>query len=273
MGMSPAEAAAAGVGWVDENHPLYGTKGYAGYKEPTTAPVDQNFAAPAGAGAGGSVPQQAQNASTYSQTPGGAPTGPTSNQGTQDVVRNSWLQQATQGTEVDRNDPNFRQQVDPFAAAQERTRRTSENEAAERLSAQGLGSSGQMDNERRLAAEHAGQATGAFESQLVGRELENRRNEIKTALTSMQGMISDDQKMALQKQLADLDAAIKREGIQANVNTSAAELGVKDRLGTGALNVDIMRALLQNQQFGDSQALDWSKFDWSTNPMNPNNWG
>ena len=29
----PGQAAAAGLGWVDKNHPLYGTKGFVGYDE------------------------------------------------------------------------------------------------------------------------------------------------------------------------------------------------------------------------------------------------
>src|SRR5262245_13899929 len=70
-----------------------------------------------------SVGDQAKAAQTYSSTPGAAPTMNTSNQGTQDVVRNSWLSQATQSTTVDPNDPNIKQQVDPYAAAQERARR------------------------------------------------------------------------------------------------------------------------------------------------------
>jgi len=176
---------------------------------------------------------QKQGSQTYSPTPYATPPQPyTANQGTQDVVRNTYLAQATQGTQVNRNDPNFRQQVEPFVAAQERGRKQYLNEAAERLSAQGMGSSGALQQEARFASERASQASGAFESQLVGRELENRRQEIREALAGLSGIITNDQARALQRELTDLDAAIKRE------------------LGTGALNIDLLRALLQNQQFG-----------------------
>jgi hypothetical protein len=90
---------------------------------------------PAPAAATETPAQIAQSAATQSSTPGAAPTEATANQGTQDVVRNSWLQQATQSTQVDPNDPNIKQQVDPFAAQQERQRRDYESAAAERLSA------------------------------------------------------------------------------------------------------------------------------------------
>lgn len=228
------------------------------------------------------IKDQATAASTYSNNPGGAPLANTTNQGTQDVVRNSYLQQATQGTVVDRNDANFKQQLDPFVAHQDRARRQYESEQAERLSAQGLGNSGAMQNERRLGAERAGQASGAFESQLVTRELENRRDEIKESLAGLRGMISDDQTRALQKQLAELDAAIKREGIAAGVATAGSELALKDKLGTGGLSVDLMRALLQNQQYGAGLNQDQNQFldrlgfdtsgrqaDWDWKQRNP----
>lgn len=203
-----------------------------------------------------SIGQQSQNAQTYSATPGAAPTQQTANQGTQDVVRNSYLQQATQGTTVDRNDPNVRQQAEPFAAAQERARRQYESEQAERLSAKGLGDSGAMDAERRLATERAAQNTGAFESQLVGRELQNKRNEIQTALQALGGMVDSDQGRALQLELAKLDAQLKQAGIDTQSSLGSQELALKDKLGTGGLNLDYLRALLQNQQFGDQLGLN-----------------
>jgi hypothetical protein len=234
-------------GVVDVNNPMY-----TNYQEqPTTGggiPGAQG-------GPASTVQQQAGNAATYSSTPGAAPSANTSNQGTQDVVRNSYLQQATQGTKVDLNDPNFKQQIDTFNAGSDRARREYQSQAAERLSAQGLGNSGAMQNERRLSDEQAATSQGAFQAQLVSRELENRRNEIKDALTNLRGIISGDQAMALQKQLADLDAAIKREGLSQSGTLGAGDLALRDKLGTGALNMDLLRALLQNQQFGTDAGI------------------
>ena len=103
---------------------------------------------------------------------------------------------------------------------------------------------------------------GQFEGALVGRELESRRDEIKNALASLGGLIGDDQKLALNRELAALDAAIKREGIAQQGAAAAGqlalggqELSLKDKLGTGALNIDLLRALLQNQQFGTDAGI------------------
>lgn len=233
--------------WAEWNR-RYGAPAPAPEPTPTAAPAAST--APA-APAATTVPGQAQAASTYSATPGAQPTQQTSNQGTQDVVRNSYLQRATQGTQIDRNDPNLKQQVDSYAAGVDRARRQYETDAAERLSAKGMGSSGAMDIERRLAAERAGQAVGSFESQLVGRELQNRRAEISDALQNLGGLVSGDQARALQKELADIDAQLKQAGMDLQGSLGSREIALKDKLGTGGLNVDMMRMLLQNQQFGD----------------------
>src|SRR4051812_3050040 len=56
MAITPDEAYAQGLGWVPENHPLYGTKGFVGYKAPAAAPAP---AAPVAGGAPGApAPQE-----------------------------------------------------------------------------------------------------------------------------------------------------------------------------------------------------------------------
>ncbi len=260
MATTPQEATAAGLGWVDPNHPLYGTPGYVGAQTAAPGAVAAGPLVPPPPGGPvapgpGAISAQAGNASTYSQTPGAAPAANTANQGAQDVVRNSYLAQATQGTAVGRDDPAVRAQSEAFRYNTEREKNAYLDDQAERLSAQGLGQSGAMDQERRYASERAGQSAGAFESQLVARELENRRAEIKDALTNLRGVISGDQAMALQRELSELDAALKREGLAQSGSLGSQELSLKDRLGTGALNIDLMRALLQNQQFGTDAGI------------------
>ncbi|HEX6274239.1 MAG TPA: hypothetical protein VFZ53_14460 [Polyangiaceae bacterium] len=257
--MTPQQAAAAGLGWVDKNHPLYGTPGYvgstpgsggAGAAPPTTGyyPTGEPGTTP--------INQQNQNAQTYSQTPGAAPSNNTTNQGTQDVVRNTYLQSIQKGTAVDTNDPNFRQQADAYAAGQERARRNALDSAAQAGSAAGGYTTGGDDVERRMIDEAMGRNVGQFEAELVGRELQSRREEIQNALTSLRGMISGDQAMALERELAALDAAIKRESLAQTGSLGQQDLNLRDKLGTGALNVDLIRAMLQNQQFGQSFGLD-----------------
>lgn len=263
--MTPAEANAAGLNWVDKAHPLYGTKGTVGYQDPAAAPStstpptggpDPRPATPA------SVQQQGQNAQTYSQTPGAAPSATTTNQGTQDVVRNSYLQQATQGTQVDTTDPNFRQQADPFAAAVERQKRDYLSDQAEGA---GPYATGAMRGQARMASEKAGQAVGSFEADLVGRELQNRRTEIQNALAALGNNIQSDQGMQLQRELADLSAELTRLGITTNANVAGADQSLRERLAR-LQDTYNYAALNQNQrQFSDTLGFNIGATEASLN--------
>lgn len=56
-----------------------------------------------------------------------------------------------------------------------------------------------------MASERLGQRAGTFEAQLVGQELTAKRNEIAQALQSMQGILTEDQRITLRQQLGLLD--------------------------------------------------------------------
>lgn len=123
---------------------------------------------------------------------------------------------------VDRNSAEFRSVADPYAAAIERQQREYLSEAAERNSTRGLGESGAMDLERRMAAERAGQSIGTFEADLARQELQQQRDEIQDALTKLGSQLSDTQRLDLEKQKANLDAALKREGYALTEREGAA---------------------------------------------------
>lgn len=241
-------------GWVPKDHPLALQEQQ---QQNQQQPIDNGAvgtSVPNGTQpTGNPIANQAVAASSYSSTPTAAPTQNTTNQGTQDVVRNSYLEQATQPKTIDRNDPNVRAQADAFAAQTERARR---NYIADKSEALGPYATGALSSEERLATERAGQAAGSFEAELVGRELQNRRDEIQNALTNLSGMLSADQQRALTKELAELNASIQRHGIDTGAGTASSELALKDKLGTAGLNVDMIRALLQNQQFNNELGVN-----------------
>jgi hypothetical protein len=252
------ELLSAQPGWNPQQAIAWANRYYTPVAQPGTLPDPVATKVPQAPGYTQTIPQtgdpngpqdQGTNSQTYSQTPGAAPTNNTTNQGTQDVLRNTYLQRATQPIGVDRKAANFRQQVDPYAAAQERSKRDYLSQKAEQLSSQGMANSGALQNEQRYASERAGQATGLFESQLVIRELDQQRTDKREALAALSGILSADQTRQLQRDLADLDAALKRETLTQTGSLGSRELDIKNTLGTGALNVDLIRALLQNQQF------------------------
>lgn len=261
--IDPFAAMGGGVkvngGWVPKDHPLAQQAGAQPSTQPTTP---TGYTDPSSVTTSGSVQGQADAAQTYSTTPGAPPPAYTSNAGSADVLRNSLLQRATQGTTIDTNDPAYRQQVDTYSAAQERARRDAQDANAERNFAAGMGSSGAADVESRAINEASSRDRAGFEANLAHSELLSRRQEITDALNGLGGLITGDQARALTKQLADLDAAIKRESMAQTGNLAQSDLALRQQLGQGGLNLDALRLQLANDQFnknlgfqiGDSEA-------------------
>lgn len=115
---------------------------------------------------------------------------------------------AGQGLAVNARDPIIANQVDSFRAEQERGAR---NYLAAQAEAQGPQTN--LGSERRLASEHAAQATGGLQSQLMGNELSARRQEIQNALSQMGNMLTSEQQLALQHELGLIDASLRQQGI------------------------------------------------------------
>jgi hypothetical protein len=151
------------------------------------------------------------------------------------------LARSQQGLNVDRNNPVIRQQADAFSSNAQRSRREYLNDQAE-----AIGPVGNIAGEERLSAGRVGQATGAFEAELMGRELQAKRDEISQALSLMAGRLTTEQTLALQKELAELDAQLRREGF-----------GVQ-REGMGMQNDQFLRELgLREWIAGDNSDRAW----------------
>lgn len=150
-------------------------------------------------GEGGDAPQYATPAQQWNAQPAVSPQ--------RDQLFQLLMQRATQGTAVNRNDPNIRAQVDPVVAQQERASRNYLDDVAERA-----GPLANIQGERRLVAERQGQAAGAFEAEVIGREIAARRDEIAQSLQLYGSLMTADQQMALQRELAQLNASLQREG-------------------------------------------------------------
>ena len=162
-----------------------------------------------------------------------------------DAFFGTLMDRAKQGLNVDRNDPVIRQQADAFSANQDRSRRDYLADLAE-----SSGPNANLRNETRMSAEKAGQASGAFEGQLMARELQSRREEIATALASGQNLLTFEQQAALQKELAVMDNTIQRMGLAQADKHFGLDLGYRNK------------ALAQNNsQFNQSQAQQNNQFN------------
>jgi hypothetical protein len=79
--------------------------------------------------------------------------------------------------------------------------------------------------EQRMAAERMGQRTGAFESELIGREIAAKRGEIEHALSTMADLLPEDQRLELQRYLGELDNAYKQNALTSENDRFASQLG------------------------------------------------
>ena len=164
-----------------------------------------------------------------------------------DGLYNTLLQRSQQSLAVDGNDPIIANQVNAMRAEQERSKRNFISDAAENY-----GPIANIRGEERMANERVGQNVSSFQSELIGRELMGRRQEVADALASMGGMLSGSQQAALQRELAMLDNGIRQQQVglsSGQLGLGFADLGLRGELGRGGLQNDLLRTMLQNQQF------------------------
>lgn len=188
--------------------------------------------------------QPAQAAPVAAPAATGAPTAGTGNE-----LMQLLMQRAMQPSTAGREDPNVRAQADAFSAQTERASRNYIDDVAERS-----GPLANIQGERRLAAERAGQASGAFEAEVMGRESMARRDEIAQALSMWGAMLSDDQRMQLQRELAALDAQLSREGM--GIQRRSQDI---QREGLAQGGDQFMRELaLREYMAGEDNAFRWA---------------
>lgn len=121
-------------------------------------------------------------------------------------------------------DPNIKAQVDPYAATQERARRNYLADLAEKA-----GPNANLRGEQRVSSEQTAQNIGGFQSQLIQHEIDSRRQEIQNALSGMQGLLTQDEQLELSRELAQLNAATSRYGIDTNAATAANAQGAQNQ--------------------------------------------
>jgi hypothetical protein len=162
------------------------------------------------------------------------------------------LSRAQQGTAIDRNDPTIRAQADSYAANEERARRNYLGDLAEQA-----GPLANLRGEQRVTAEQLGHNTGAFEAELVARELTSRRAEIADALHSMQGLLTQEQQFTLTKELANLDDAIKQQ----QLGLQGRQMDLQNNQFFSNLGLQGRQLDMQGQQFGQQLAYNYESLD------------
>ncbi len=175
--------------------------------------------------------------------PGGVPTAPMPGGGD---LFNLLMQRATQGAAPNPNDPVLRSQADAYSANTERSKRNYLGDLAEKA-----GPTANLAGETRLANERAGQSNAGFEAELMGRETAARRDEIQQALQLYGSLMSDQQRMALEQQLAQLSS-------QTQLSLGSMSNQTQNRNLTNQNDQFLRELALREAGQNDTSALNWA---------------
>jgi hypothetical protein len=157
-----------------------------------------------------------------------------------DALYAQYSDRAHQALNISPEDAIIKANVDPYRAEQVRSVRNAISDAAEKGLSGVMGPAAQA-----IGAQKAGRATSAFQAELMARELQSRRAEIADALQGMGGILTADQQAGLQRELSNLDQAIKTQ----QLGISQEGVDVQSGLGYGQLNLDALKTALMNQQY------------------------
>lgn len=293
--MTPQQASAAGLGWVDKNNPNYGKAGFVGSAPaaPAAAPaVTPGAPAPAPAG-GDMTPQQAAAAGlgwvdknnpnygkpgfvgsqpaapsapgTPAPTPGAAPAGsvplaaaPDTNSAFKDA-----LMKLLNPSEVSVNSAELKPALDANKLAEQRNFESNRNLLAERAAANGTNNSGGFETGLMGLAQDRAQREGQFAGDAVTHAKDQQTASLLAALgiggnynaanaDRAQKGEQFGKSLDEQKREADIDAEMKRLGISSQTDLGNKDLSLRDKLGSGQLNLGLLSQLIGNSNAKDS---------------------
>jgi hypothetical protein len=130
------------------------------------------------------------------------------------------MKRANTSLDVGANDPIIKAQTDAYGAQTQNAAKNYETAAAEKG-----GQSFNPDATARSMAEQGGQATGAFQAQLMGQELTARRGEIESALAQATQLGETQQAQLLQEELTKLQLAQQQSQFGQTLGQNAYQFG------------------------------------------------
>jgi len=146
-----------------------------------------------------------------------------------------------------REAPENALQLDVNRVGNQRAAERRRASAAERAAQEGWGNSGAFDVEIDKILNDQGMADTSFEAQLARDSVNRDRDEIMQALGIGAGLTGQGMSLAQQRQLAELDAQLRREG-----------LSLQSLLGKGQLGNQLLGLLLNSQLGNDKLAFDYA---------------
>lgn len=284
--LTPQEANAQGLGWVDKNNPNYGKPGFVGStptsgggstNTPTTGggltaaapppsptqPLQPSPAPSVGLGntvdapSGGAQRTQAPGLlDANAQTPQASPAAQTPQQQMQAQLRTSIMGLlGTNPNAISTSDADIAPQSQAFAAAAQRQQAARRAEVVQAAQRSGYANSGGLEQRLDSLSQQTGQAIGQHDADLIGQKQQQRVQQLQFALSQAQSLGMADEANNLQRQLANLQASVATRGqdVQREQTGVTQQLGLLDdstRRYLGDLN-----ARMQQQGYTTQERL------------------
>ncbi len=150
------------------------------------------------------------------------------------------------------NDPQFQTGRAQLNLEAQRQREQQQSMAAERLSSQGLNTSGAMDTAALQAQQNEGATRLSGLNTLMNNQAQQKQANLQQALSLAQGAGLTQQAQDIQQSLAQLQAQLQREGYSTQKGIASQSNATNLQLGQGQLNLGLLNALMGNQQFNDN---------------------
>jgi len=213
-------------------------------------------------------PQTQQQAVTGAVTVGSTPqAGQQTN--VAGAFQNAMVQKLTGGgAPINAQNPAIAPAIQANQLAGQRSQERARNLAAERASAGGYNNSGAFDSQLFGLEQARGEQEAGFEGAMVRDLAKQQSQEILAALGLSGGALGQVAGQDLQRYGIDTDAALRREGLGAQTALGGRELDIRDRLGSGQLNLGLLSALLNNEQFGQRLGADLGMFGANLDAIN-----
>lgn len=142
-------------------------------------------------------------------------------------------------------DSTLAPQVEVFRAGAQRGQERNRLKAAERAAATGQSESGYLDNLINQGVQNQGMQTAGFNANLLGGEMNKRREELQAALQLASATGNQEAARELQNRLAQTSAMMQQQG-----------LNLQGQLGQGDLSLRLMQTLFGQDNFYDQLGVN-----------------
>jgi len=243
---TPAQAAAAGLGWVDKNNPNFGQPGFIGGKIGGTA-----AAAPTDAGQP-KTDLESMLAQLIAQNDAAAK----QNAEFSNRIHGTVLDEIDKGSApVDPNDPSIAGPMNVYSQQQDKALAAGREAMAARAQSGGM-PTGAFDASLQSSYENLGSDKAAYNSSLVTDQLKQRQAQLQNALSTGAGLLTADEARNVQTQLAAISARLQKMDLDQSGAIANRDLDVRSDLGQGQLALAQQTEADRQNNFYDSMGLD-----------------